>query len=477
MSLLFAVYVFAAFGALWVFHAFFRSHIHAIPTFGGPSLPLLSYIGAVRSLTNTFAIVQEGYKKHKGGCFKYAQPGHWCVVVTSPAAAEELAKAPDDVLSMQAAMIDTFQVPYTIGLDVAQNLYHIPVIRTSLMRNAARMFDDIRDEGVSALSDQVQSAEGVHEWVSVRAAGIAREVICRVSNRAFVGLPICRDADFLAVHKEFAKNVVAARTVIKLFPKLVKPLVARLYSSTPSSIGHASRHLDSIITERLRDTDSRTVHGYYDEKDSPNDLLQWLIESAPQGRERTVPALALRILVVNLAAIHTTSSLEHVVRAEGWSKVSLGHMRLLDGFLKEVLRFSGPSVRIKRKAVQDFTFTDGTFIPKGTFVAVAARAFQFDADYYADPAVFDPRRYEGERGGSKDNSARTDLVFGLGHHTCPGRFFAATALKALLSHIVVTYDVKLPGGSRSIPQPTWIAESFVSNSKANVLFRKRDVCK
>lgn len=59
----------------------------------------------------------------------------------------------------------------------------------------------------------------------------------------------------------------------------------------------------------------------------------------------------------------------------------------------------------------------------------------------------------------------------------PGRFFAATALKALLSHIVVTYDVKLPGGSRSIPQPTWIAESFVSNSKANVLFRKRDVCK
>lgn len=39
--------------------------------------------------------------------------------------------------------------------------------------------------------------------------------------------PIGRDADFLAVHKEFAKNVVAARTVIKLFPKLVKPCVVQ----------------------------------------------------------------------------------------------------------------------------------------------------------------------------------------------------------------------------------------------------------
>lgn len=153
---------------------------------------------------------------------------------------------------------------------------------------------------------------------------------------------------------------------------------------------------------------------------------------------------------------------------------------------------------MNRKAVQDYTFRDGTFIPKGTFVAAAARDLQFDADFYPDPTVFDPRRYAGQGGASKDNSARTDdhyLIFGHGRHAwcalrrgfqcagrllmmpcSPGRFFAATVLKAILAHIVVTYDVKLPGDSRTLPPPMWVSASLVPNHKADVLFRKRDVC-
>ena len=46
-------------------------------------------------------------------------------------------------------------------------------------------------------------------------------------------------------------------------------------------------------------------------------------------------------------------------------------------------------------------------------------------------------------------------------------------LKAILAHIVVTYDVKLPGDSRAIPTPMWVSASLVPNHKADVLFRKR----
>ena len=98
-----------------------------IPTVGGPSLPLLSYIGALRSLTNAVGIIKAGYAKvslraglvavrgshypclatqYKGRCFRYAELGHWRVLVTSPEAVEELAKAPEDVLSFHAASID-----------------------------------------------------------------------------------------------------------------------------------------------------------------------------------------------------------------------------------------------------------------------------------------------------------------------------------------------------------------------------------
>ena len=106
-----------------------------IPTVGGPSLPLLSYIGALRSFTNAVDIVQEGYTKvslhawlvavlgllgsrlnaqYKGRCFRYAELGHWRVLVTSPEAVEELAKAPEDVLSFHAASFDVSSTIYRI---------------------------------------------------------------------------------------------------------------------------------------------------------------------------------------------------------------------------------------------------------------------------------------------------------------------------------------------------------------------------
>ena len=56
--------------------------------------------------------------------------------------------------------VQLIQIPYTLGHDVAQNPYHLSVIRTRLVRNAGRMFDDVHDEVVAAFSDQVPLAKG-----------------------------------------------------------------------------------------------------------------------------------------------------------------------------------------------------------------------------------------------------------------------------------------------------------------------------
>lgn len=111
-----------------------------------------------------------------------------------------------------------------------------------------------------------------------------------------------------------------------------------------------------------------------------NDMLQWLIDAA-EGEERTVRALVLRMLTVNMAAIHTSSivrrflqpdrSLNHlrfcqsftqailllaahpqyiqplreevesIVREEGWTKAAMNKMRRIDSFMKETARFLG----------------------------------------------------------------------------------------------------------------------------------------
>ena len=53
----------------------------------------------------------------------------------------------------------------------------------------------------------------------------------------------------------------------------------------------------------------------------------------------------------------------------------------------------------------------------------------------------------------------------------PGRFFAATELKALLAHMVVTYDMKFSEGKGAPPQRC-ILGVYIPGS-ANVMFRKR----
>ncbi len=53
----------------------------------------------------------------------------------------------------------------------------------------------------------------------------------------------------------------------------------------------------------------------------------------------------------------------------------------------------------------------------------------------------------------------------------PGRFFAVNEVKALLAHVVVTYDIKFEEGKQA-PRSLHIGSMRVPG-KANAMFRKR----
>lgn len=59
---------------------------------------------------------------------------------------------------------------------------------------------------------------------------------------------------------------------------------------------------------------------------------------------------------------------------------------------------------------------------------------------------------------------------GLGYDS-PGRFFAAIQLKALLAHIVLTYDVRFEEG-RGTPERRFVAGVLLPG-KADLEFRQR----
>ena len=126
---------------------------------------------------------------------------------------------------------------------------------------------------------------------------------------------------------------------------------------------------------------------------------------------------------------------------------------------------------------EPFTFSDGTYLPDGTYIAVPSHAIHLDESNYPDPTSFVPFRFvdkakkEGTGRKVDVTAATTDfLLFGYGRHACPGRFFAVAELKLMVALILMKYDVKLEGPH---PEPVWVVTTSMPNRKVELLFRKR----
>jgi len=55
----------------------------------------------------------------------------------------------------------------------------------------------------------------------------------------------------------------------------------------------------------------------------------------------------------------------------------------------------------------------------------------------------------------------------------PGRFFAASELKAIFTYCILTYDIQLEGGSMARPADRMIGSTLFPDVKAKLMFRRR----
>lgn len=115
-------------------------------------------------------------------------------------------------------------------------------------------------------------------------------------------------------------------------------------------------------------------------------------------------------------------------------------------------------------------------------------------EIYEDPESFDGYRFfKSEETAWKNQAVVLDptfVLFGLGRHawyviqlplrpcltklvSSPGRFFAVNEVKAVVSHVLLNYDVKLPGDATQVMPGIWFASTRSPNPKAEILFRKR----
>ncbi|KAF8627694.1 hypothetical protein AX15_004292 [Amanita polypyramis BW_CC] len=467
--------------------------LSSIPTVGPPGF-FTSYIGAFRFIKYGDEMMQQGYDRYRGSVFKVPTMTHWILVASGPDKIEDIRRATDDSLSFRHALKEFLRTDLVFGQDSTKDESLAEIAKTLLTRNIGAKFPEVRDEVIAAFSDHIPAKS--NEWIGVVAYPTMMDIACRASNRMLVGLPLCRNRDYLALSKQFAIDVVKASYLMNMVPSFLKPTAVR-FTKVADDMKLAMALIEPLFGERL---EQEKQYGR-DWPERPNDFISWLL-GVVKKEERTLRRMATGILGVNFASVHTTSmvlthalydlaarpeyvqplreEIEGITKAEGWSKASVGKFKKLDSFIRESTRMSSlGTFGMLRKVMKDFTFSDGTTVPAGNILCVAIACIHTDPDIYANPDIFDGFRFERMRTQEGEENKHTFvsldldyLLFGQGRHACPGRFFAANEVKAILGHILLNYDVKMAnGGGR--PANLNFGRSVLPDPKAEVLFRKR----
>ncbi|KAI5816999.1 cytochrome P450 [Pyronema omphalodes] len=454
-----------------------------------------SWEAAIKFVHNPDSFIKEGYYKYgkKGQAFKIATPARYMVLFSDPKMIKELAQMDESIMSFAKAGQERLASEYTLSRDLNAHPYHIEIILKNLTNRLSSILPEVFDELIESFEDNTNITS---DWTPVDNFSVMLKCISRTTNRLFVGLPLCRNENYLNHSIEFATAVSRGGATIDMFPFFMKPFVANFFANRDKALAKVITHVGPLFIERQKKMkelgDAWT--------DRPNDAVQWILEAAPPGT--SLKNMCLRILFLNFAAIHTTSfavsqvlydlaahpeyqeplrqEIETVVtKLGGWSKQALTAMKKLDSVLRESQRTSGVTTLTgMRKAMKNHTFSDGTRVPKGTWVLAPTLAIHGDKDIYKDGLKWEGFRFSKMREQPEQKaklqmvSGSTEyLAFGTGKHACPGRFFAANELKVLVAYIIINYEFKFEDGKR--PENRYYAYSCVPDLKAKILYRER----
>jgi cytochrome P450 len=141
---------------------------------------------------------------------------------------------------------------------------------------------------------------------------------------------------------------------------------------------------------------------------------------------------------------------DSVLGKEPPSTGRLKDLKYLTAFLNEVLRMYPPAPTIRRKAKEDFVYTnpDGSTlsIPRGTEIHTNFFAIHRDPDYWTEPDVFKPERFLMQP--SEPGVRKAFYPFGLGPRVCIGQTFALLETKIMLAMFLQNFEIKLVPGQK-----------------------------
>ncbi|KAG0184833.1 hypothetical protein DFQ28_010359 [Apophysomyces sp. BC1034] len=282
-----------------------------------------------------------------------------------------------------------------------------------------------------------------------------QRLVSYMNVRSLVGEEVALDPQLIATFTDYTQDLVKVMGLYVATPTWVHQFIIPFVKAYKH---HRQVMIDRIIP-LVRAKRASTAQGIT----APETLMQAFIDykEPSDGAELTEYEISQTILMVAFASVHTTSlnlgfalawimarpdlckRLEdEIVEAFGNGPVTkdrLDQMQFLDKFLHEVYSQGADKLGIGKRAVQDYTFVNGCQVPKGRLIETTNRAMcvGFNKSRSTveemDPDVWGNRK--------PTNSKNDYVVFGVGKHTCPGRFFATLEVKVALVTMLRKYTV------------------------------------
>jgi len=197
----------------------------------------------------------------------------------------------------------------------------------------------------------------VAEWHETLLKQNVLEMVARLSSRVFLGLPLCRNEEWLEIAKTYTVAAFMAASELREVSPILRPILHWFKPRCREArrqVRKAHELIDPEVKKRQQRVREAKAAGMKPPKTA--DTIGWMYEIA-NGKPLD---FTLAQLGLTIAAIHTTTEVTtrafidicskpetaealrkeviQVIRDNGWSKVSLYKLRLMDSFIKESQR-------------------------------------------------------------------------------------------------------------------------------------------
>ncbi|KAK8052197.1 hypothetical protein PG993_003582 [Apiospora rasikravindrae] len=427
---------------------------------------------------------------------------------------------PKTSLSPPQAIVELNQFGYSLGDDkYGADAWIGHVVRSNINAALERICGDMNQELQCAFETRLGTDE--NNWKELNLLDTVRLVVAQAASRFTVGLPLCRDEQYLIDCIKIGDSLVTSGGLTGGTPKPWRSLVGLLVSwFMKPQIERIKKHVRPTYFERLDILKSNPEDPGHSE---PEDFFQMMMRFAQKERPDEVgdfDTICRRLIVANFGTMHNTAfqvanlvlniissdgefntismlrnefsavlGKDGDVDGQGWTKAKVSSLTKADSVARETLRLDSFGNRFQfRKVLVDHVVTEnGIRLPKGALVSMLGHPAHRDAEFLEDPDKYDPFRFSRAREAATDANGKPGLPkltfvgtgpqhlpWGHGKHACPGRFLVDFELKMIMAYLLQNYDVEFPPEYEEKRPPTyWVAEAAFPPAGARIRIKRR----